>query len=53
MHVSQVFDYKLPILLINDHSKTSNGGAIVFKDNQILKQLKMGTVGVLTYNINK
>jgi predicted amidohydrolase len=46
-------DIKVPLLLINDHSNSSHGGAVIFKDNHILKYLEMGNIGVLEFDINK
>jgi len=46
-------DIKVPLLLINDHSNSSHGGAVIFKDNHILKYLEMGNVGVLEFDTNK
>ncbi|MGI6781399.1 MAG: nitrilase-related carbon-nitrogen hydrolase [Acholeplasmataceae bacterium] len=44
-------DIKVPLLLINDHSETSCGGAVVFKNNNILHYLKIGTIGVLEFDL--
>jgi N-carbamoylputrescine amidase len=37
------------VLLINDHSKTSYGGAVVFQQGKIIKQMKSGTVDTLVW----
>lgn len=55
---TEIKDYKertsnieIPTLLINDHSKSSYGGAIVFENNKILKLLEMGSIGLLEFII--
>lgn len=43
---------KIPIFLVNDISKISPGGAVVFQDGQILKKSKIRYPSILTYEIN-
>ncbi len=42
---------KIPTLLVNDHSEFSHGGAVVFKDGNILNYLEVGKKAVLEFNL--
>ncbi|HNZ50513.1 MAG TPA: carbon-nitrogen hydrolase family protein [Bacilli bacterium] len=46
-------DIKVPLFLVNDHSASSHGGAVVFKDNHLLEYLKMGEIGIVIFDLIK
>jgi len=41
----------IPALLINNHSETSHGGAIVFQNGKIISELPFDKIGVLEIKI--
>jgi len=46
-YAQRIRNLDIPVLLINSHSSTSIGGAIVFQNGKIISQLPFGKIGVL------
>lgn len=47
----RVKDINIPIFLINDISDTSPGGAVIFKNGNIISKTKIGSVDTLKYDL--